>query len=274
MGFIYKNIPPFELEIGDILSFDLSKENDFNVEIDIALVATTVNGGDVPAGRFTNVVLNQQTPLNPRGDAIIGNFEMQFVAGSPFSFPGGGLIIRFSNGSEAYRLDLTCVPESQVGVVAKSSDSSGFFVRAFWGDDDGQAPWDPAGDPRTLDIIGGFQISSDSPAIALTNTVLDSTGAETLAAAVGDTITYQIIVSNNDQVDAASGVEITDTLADELDILQATAIPAAGTMPDPGPPQPWFGRSATCPPGKRQHSISMHKSCGSHSAGCYQTSRK
>jgi uncharacterized repeat protein (TIGR01451 family) len=192
-----------------------------------------VNGGVDEAGPFTTVVTSLQTPTNPRGDTIIGNFEMQFVAGFPFSFPGGGLIIRFSNGSEAYRQDLTCVPESQVGVVAKSSDSSGFFVRAFWGDDDGLAPWDPADDPRALEIIGGFQISSK---ISLTNTVLDSTGTETLTAAIGDVITYQIVVANNDNVDA-TGVEVTDTLADELDFLQTTTIPGAGTMPDPGPPQ-------------------------------------
>jgi len=66
--------------------------------------------------------------------------------------------------------------------------------------------------------------------------VLDSTGAETLTAAVGDAITYQIAVTNNDQVDA-TGVEITDTLADELDFVQATATPAAGAMFDAGPPQ-------------------------------------
>jgi uncharacterized repeat protein (TIGR01451 family) len=236
MGFIYQNIPPFDLEIGDILSFDLGKENDFDVEMNIALAATTVNGGVDEAGPFTTVVTSLQTPTNPRGDTIIGNFEMQFVIGFPFSFPGGGLIIRFSNGSEAYRQDLTC-DESQVGVVATSSDSSGFFVRAFWADDDGLAPWDP--DPATVsltqEIIGGFQISSNA-GIALTNTVLDSTGTETLTAAIGDVITYQIVVANNDNVDA-TGVEVTDTLADELDFLQTTTIPVAGTMPDPGPPQ-------------------------------------
>jgi len=241
MGFIYQNIPPFDLEIGDILSFDLGKENDFDVEMNIALAATTVNGGVDEAGLFTTVVTSLQTPTNPRGDTIIGNFEMQFVIGFPFSFPGGGLIIRFSNGSEAYRQDLTCsLPDghdSQVGVVATSSDSSGFFVRAFWADDDGVAPWDP--DPATVsltqEIIGGFQISPDTT-ITLTNTVLDSSGTETLTAAIGDVITYQIVVANNDNVDA-TGVEVTDTLADELDFLQTTTIPAAGTMSDPGPPQ-------------------------------------
>jgi uncharacterized repeat protein (TIGR01451 family) len=233
MGFIYQNIPAFDLEVGDVLAFDLSKENDFDVEIDIAMAATTVNGGEVEAGNFTTVVTNTQTPANPRGDTVIGNFELQFAVEQPYSFPGGGLIIRISNGSEAYRQDLTC-NESQVGVVARSTDSSGYFVRAFWSDDDGVSPWEP--DPAivglTREIIAGFKISGFS----LSNKVLDAAGSEVVAAAVGDVITYQIIVSNTSSIDA-TGVEITDTLSDDVSFLQTTTAPVAGTAVDIGPPQ-------------------------------------
>jgi uncharacterized repeat protein (TIGR01451 family) len=233
MGFIYQNVPPFELEIGNTLAFDLGLENDFDVEIDIAMAATTVNGGEIEAETFKTVVTNTQTPKNPRGDDVIGNFELQFVAEEAFSFPGGGLIIRFSNGSEAYRQDLTC-NESQVGVVATTTDSSGNFVRAFWSDDDGVSPWEPdlGAVSLTREIIGGFQIS----AIALTNTVLDSSGKETLSAAVGDVVTYEIIVTNTSMIDVP-GIEITDTLSDELTFLQTTTNPVAGTVINAGPPQ-------------------------------------
>jgi uncharacterized repeat protein (TIGR01451 family) len=98
------------------------------------------------------------------------------------------------------------------------------------------APWDP--DPATVsltqEIIGGFQISSNS--LSMTNTVLDSMGNALLAATVGDVITYEIVVMNDDPVDV-TGVEITDTLSDDLSFLQTATTPAAGTMVDIGPPQ-------------------------------------
>ncbi|MDP7152924.1 MAG: hypothetical protein QF897_00640, partial [Gammaproteobacteria bacterium] len=140
MGFIYKDIPAFDLTVGDIVAFDLSAVNDFDVELDIELVATTVNGETTEVGPFTKVVSNTYTPLSPRGDTINGNFDLRFVVDNPFSFAGGGLIIRFANGSVAYRGDLTC---DQVGVVAESTDTSGYFVLAFWADVDGISPWSP-----------------------------------------------------------------------------------------------------------------------------------
>jgi uncharacterized repeat protein (TIGR01451 family) len=72
--------------------------------------------------------------------------------------------------------------------------------------------------------------------VEMTNRVLDSAGFETLAAAAGDVITYQIVATNNAQVDA-TGVEITDTMTDELSFLQTTTTPAAGTVFGVGPRQ-------------------------------------
>ena len=160
MGLIYRNVPPFELQPGDELAFDLGKKNDFDVQLDIAMAATTENGSEFEAGPFTTVVTNMELPDNPTGDDDTGNFEMSFTVENAFSFAGGGLVIRFSNGSESYREDETCT-ESQVGVVADSSDPSGFFVNSFYRDTDGIAPFGPFGDGaqdfrRT--IINGFQI--------------------------------------------------------------------------------------------------------------------
>jgi hypothetical protein len=76
--------------------------NDADIQLEIALARTTTNGGIEEGQPFEAVVTNTQTPLNPRGDAVIGNFELRFTAEAPFSFPGGGLIIRFSNPSASY----------------------------------------------------------------------------------------------------------------------------------------------------------------------------
>ena len=150
-GFIYKNIPAFSLQPGDKLAFDLGATNDTNIELQIEMAATTVNGGDIPVGGFTTIASNTQTPANPKGDTTIGNFELSFTSQASFSFPGGGLIIRFSNPSAAYLLDQTC---SQVLVSADSSDSSGFFVKRYYRSSDGVSPY-PS---ESTSSIGGFQI--------------------------------------------------------------------------------------------------------------------
>ena len=150
-GFIYQNVPAFNLSAGDSLAFDLGAVNDTDIQLDIAMAPTTVNGGTVQSGTFVQVVSNTQTPANPRGDTTIGNFELQFIAEAPFSFSGGGLIIRFSNPSAAYAVDTTC---DQVLVNADSPDASGFFVQRFYRDADGVSPWDVPDSGS----IGGFQV--------------------------------------------------------------------------------------------------------------------
>jgi hypothetical protein len=151
MGFVYKNIPAFNLQIGDTLAFDLGAQNDSNIQLQIEMAATTVNGGDIPSGAFTTVVTNTQTPLNPQGDTTVGNFELRFTSQANFTFSGGGLIIRFSNPSAAYQSDTSC---TQVLVKAFSTDSSGFFVKRFYQDTDGLPPYDA----EDTDDIGGFQV--------------------------------------------------------------------------------------------------------------------
>ena len=151
MGFIYRNIPPFKLVPGDVIAFDLGALNSADVQLDIELAATTSNGGDLPVLPFVKIVSNTHTPLNPNGDTILGDFEMQFTVEAPFSFPGGGLIIRFSNPSAAYQTNTGC---DQVLVHTDSSDTSGFFVARFFSDPDGVPPYlaEDTGD------IGAFRV--------------------------------------------------------------------------------------------------------------------
>lgn len=158
MGFIYQNVPAFDLQPGDILAFDLGQQNDTNIQLDIAMAPTTVNGGTIQAAPFTIVVTNTQTPQNPLGDTTIGNFELRFTVEQPFSFPGGGLIIRFSNPSAAYATDTNC---DAVLVRATSSDASGYFVERFYADADGVSPWSN----QYTESIGGFQIITQSVGI-------------------------------------------------------------------------------------------------------------
>jgi hypothetical protein len=139
-GFVYKNIPAFQLNLGDTIGFDLGAVNDVDVQLDVAFAAATSNGGDVPAGSFTTVATNAQTPANPRGDTTAGDYELRWAAQAPFNFPGGGLITRFSNPSASYALDATCNLVAYDGVT--SFDTSGFFVERFIADPDGTAPWD------------------------------------------------------------------------------------------------------------------------------------
>jgi hypothetical protein len=158
LGFVYKNIPAFNLKAGDTIAFDLGFQNNVDIQLQISMAATTVNGGDIP-GAYTTVVNNTQVPLNPRGNTVTGDYELQFTAEAPFSFPGGGLIIRFSNPGGAYATDLQ--EDATLLNLAASTDSSGFFVKRFYHDADGLPPYDSS----DTFAIGGFRLTiQDNPA--------------------------------------------------------------------------------------------------------------
>lgn len=163
-AFFYKDIPPFNLTPGYPLAFDLNGVNDADIQLDIALARTTANGEVVEGEPFQTVATNTQTPANPRGDNIVGNFELQFAAEEPFAFPGGGLIIRFSNPSPSYQADDFCNGNL---VGASSADPSGFFVQRAFQDPDGVAPWGPT----ATNSIGAFRVTSDEtpPETTITN---------------------------------------------------------------------------------------------------------
>ena len=157
-GFIYQNVPAFNLQPGDIIAFDLGAQNDTDIQLEIAMAPAIGNGALNESGSFTTIVSNTQIPQNPRGDNIIGNYELRFTVEHPFSFPGGGLLIRFSNPGGAYATDGTC---DQVLVHTDDTDPSGYFVARFYGDADGVSPWDN-GDVR---FIGGFSIIKQASSI-------------------------------------------------------------------------------------------------------------
>jgi MYXO-CTERM domain-containing protein len=189
VAFIYQNVPSFTLNPDDKIGFDLGAVNDADIVMDIALAATTTNGGGQPvAAGFTQVVT--AGTASSRGDTIRNNYELEFTATTSYSFPGGGLIIRFKpQGS--YLSDSTC---TQVLVPADSTDTSNFFVMRVDGDADGVYPWDST----DLSNIGQFRITYNTPPTAQSQSITtgeDTPTAVTLVASdpESQTLTWSIV---------------------------------------------------------------------------------
>jgi hypothetical protein len=159
-AWVYKNVPPFSLKTGDTLAFDLTAQNNVDIQLDIAMAPTTTNGGD-DAAAFTQVVPNAQIPANPRGNTTTGDYELTFTAQAPFSFPGGGLVIRFGNPGGAFATDVNDPGSPVEGNTAQPSDPSGQFVERIVRDLDGIAPW--TGDTYVDGGIGGFRLNIADP---------------------------------------------------------------------------------------------------------------
>jgi uncharacterized repeat protein (TIGR01451 family) len=231
-SFAYQNVPAFTAVAGDILAFDLGGVNDVDIELEIAMVPTTINGNVLPSEPFTTVVSNTQTPENPRGDTEQGNFELRFVMEQGFSFPGGGLIIRFSNPSAAYRLDDNC---NATNINPGPNNTADFFVGALV-DEDGEFPWDEGVSFIDVAISESFAIFSGGDRIVLTHRVLDLAGNPITVTKPSSTVVYEVTATNGTATDA-TGVEIVETLPDVFRFVSATTTPAAAAVPDPGPPQ-------------------------------------
>ena len=228
MGLMYLNLPLINLGPGDTLAFDLSAMNDADVEIDIDIA--DFDPVALEAGRFTKIVSNTQTPVNPRGDDIFGNYELQFLVEDSFSSTGSSIMLRFSNPSADYALDTTC---TQVGVTAApTSDTSVLFAAAFFGDADGLSPWENINFDDSL--TNGFQITT-LDRIQIESEVFNSVGDSIDSAAVSANIRFQISLDNQTQTDA-TGVEVVDTLPEGIEFLQTTTTPAAAAVFDAGPP--------------------------------------
>jgi hypothetical protein len=154
---VYKNVPAFNLKAGDTLAFDLTAQNNVDIQLDIAMAPTTTNGGDLNATGFTQVVRNTQIPANPMGNTTTGDYELTFTAQAPFAFPGGGLLIRFGNPGGAFATDVNDPGSPVEGNTAQPSDPSGQFVERIVRDADGVAPW--TGDTYLDGGIGGFRLN-------------------------------------------------------------------------------------------------------------------
>jgi hypothetical protein len=156
MVWVYKDIPAFSLKPGDTVGFDLTAQNDVDIQLDIAMAPTTLNGGSTNSAPFTLVVPNSQVPANPRGNTTSGDYELGFTATAPFNFSGGGLLIRFSNPGGAFFGDPDTFDDGVLANNALPTDPSGYFVAREVRDADGSSPW--TGD-EYLNGIGGFRLN-------------------------------------------------------------------------------------------------------------------
>lgn len=94
-GFIYRDIAPFSLAVGDEIAFDTGEANDFALSFDLSLASTLTNGGTTAdSNGFTTV---SSLGSNFFGDPIVGNYDIIFTASTAFNFAGGGLIVDLLN---------------------------------------------------------------------------------------------------------------------------------------------------------------------------------
>jgi hypothetical protein len=174
-GFVYRNVPAFTLDVGDVIAFDLKFPNSVAVRRNIFFATANKNPAAcaldrstldvVPQGiaassGWTMVVSENQVPQNPSGgDAVVGNFELRYVAEAPFAFPGGGLLVGFQGSPPATFADDT-----------RDLGSDGFLVHTDCEDPGGQfyarllnlpdLPTGAVDNPTTSDgaVIGGIVI--------------------------------------------------------------------------------------------------------------------
>jgi hypothetical protein len=125
--------------------------NEQPIVVDIALAAAASNGSHVPDGNGFTTVASNATPASPTGDGVLGNYDLAFTVTTPFTFAGGGLIIRVLPVG-TYANDMEC----SAGLVHYlADDPADFFVGRFATDGDGEYPWQF----EDAQHIGGFRLS-------------------------------------------------------------------------------------------------------------------
>ncbi len=188
-GFVYRNIPAFELRPGDRISFDLGSLNDVDIRRNIYFAQANTNpvtyaGGSqgVRALSWIKVVNESQVPLNPRGNTVMGDYELTYTAEFPFSFLGGGFIIGFGATPPGTYSDFNC---EQVLTATNSADASNLFYSRFYSRSDQTYDILDAGS-QDNGALGGVQIrkvqqlpptiASFSPQSGLVGTSVTITG--------------------------------------------------------------------------------------------------
>lgn len=170
MGFVYTGIAGFTLNAGDIIAFDTGRRNDTELSFNLSLGATTLDGGaTVDANGFTSVATLRPGTF---GDDIVGNYDIEFVVNTTFSFVGGGLIVDFENTNGA--VDDTSGP----GNLVYSLDSP-YTVRRYF---DGTSVGDMsnANPADGTKVVGNMRIiTNDISAVPL------PAGLPLLAAGIG-----------------------------------------------------------------------------------------
>jgi hypothetical protein len=133
-GFIYRNVPAFELQPGDQIRFDLGGLNGQDTRRDIFFSRANRNPGStygqgIRALGWVQVVDDSQIPSNPRGNDVVGDFELGYTAQEAFSFPGGGLIVGFGGAPPGEFGDVGC---EQLVVHTSIRDASNRFYGRFF----------------------------------------------------------------------------------------------------------------------------------------------
>ena len=121
MGFVYRNVEPFQLSPGDTIAFDIQMragdpdDLGFRPQLDVALAHASdltrpFKPDDLPGSDFT-IVAHGGIAASP-GNRTVRDYDLVYTVDTPFSFPGGGLIIRVSNpqGALATRGATDCLP--------------------------------------------------------------------------------------------------------------------------------------------------------------------
>jgi cysteine-rich repeat protein len=120
MGFVYRNVEPFQLSPGDTIAFDIQMrpgdpdDLGFRPQLDIALAHASdptkpFKPDDLPGSDFT--IVSRDAASGP-GNRAVRDYDLVYTVDKAYSFPGGGLIIRVSNpqGVLAIKTDVDCLP--------------------------------------------------------------------------------------------------------------------------------------------------------------------
>ncbi|MHC4603774.1 MAG: PKD domain-containing protein [Planctomycetota bacterium] len=206
-GFIYRNIPAFELRPGCQFAFDLGYQNNVDIRRNIYFAVANKNPDLVPyrnnvisqgirALGWTQVVSDSQIPQNPRGNSIQGDYELIYTSEGSFSFPGGGLIVGFGAAPPGEFRDSGC---EQVLVHTDGGDASGFFYARFYYREDQTLDVLDSGTGGTGDWLGGIIIG---PCAHPHQPVADADGPYSIY--VGDTLTLDANDSTDPNDDIVS----------------------------------------------------------------------
>ena len=151
MGFVYRNVERFELSLGDTIAFDtqmrVSDPTDlgFRPQVDLALAHASdplnpFKPDDLPGSDFTTVA--HGAIASGPGNGIVHDYDLVFIVDAPFSFRGGGLIIRVANpqGVLATKTDKDCLSV----ITADLRPSGTNRLVGTFRLQPGEYPWNPA----------------------------------------------------------------------------------------------------------------------------------